>query len=287
MLILLVLIAIVWSNFFASSVLLYLYCAPLYTQQYKQFFTKQFSCQLGEPSNIFDNLEKYILKFWQIHFICQLRSPQWVRVRTLNSCVISRLCQVSSRNSILTNTFRQFEQIYLTVWKNIFENFTTCISNFDKYIWQFEQIYLIIWTNIFDNLNKYIWQFEQIYMTIWTNIFDSLDKYISNFGKYSESEILNSSIISSLCQVRFPKEIQHLFKLCAHKTATQSLDLSNLSLNKKIVSIFTFSPTTDPTHTAWKAQLYLGWPGPCIALQDFLSSLRKGFLDGQIQWHLM
>ena len=200
-------------KFFASSVLLYLYCAPLYTQQYKQFFTKQFSCQLGEPSNIFDNLEKYILKFWQKHFICQLRSPQWVRVRTLNSCVISRLCQVSSRNSILTNTFRQFEQIYLTVWKNIFENFTICISNFDKYIWKFEQIYLIIWTNIFDNLNKYIWQFEQIYMTIWTNIFDRLDKYISNFGKYSESEVLNSAVISSLCQVRFPKEIQHLFKL--------------------------------------------------------------------------
>ena len=141
MLILLVLIAIVWSNFFASSVLLYLYCAPLYTQQYKQFFTKQFSCQLGDPSNIFDNLEKYILKFWQKHFICQLRSPQWVRVRTLNSCVISRLCQVSSRNSILTNTFRQ---IHLTIWTNIF-------TVWKKYIWEF------------DNMNFKFWQ---IYLTI-------------------------------------------------------------------------------------------------------------------------
>ena len=86
-------------------------------------------------------------------------------------------------------------------------------------------------------------------MTIWTNIFDSLDKYISNFGKYSESEVLNSSIISSLCQVRFPKEIQHLFKLCAHKTATQSLDLSNLSLNKKkSFNIYFLSDNRPYTH---------------------------------------
>ena len=57
-------------------------------------------------------------------------------------------------------------------------------------------------------------------------MFDHLDKYIFDFSK-----AFNFSDISSLCQVRLPKEIPHLFRHCGHKTATQFLDLAKSSLN--------------------------------------------------------
>ena len=62
----------------------------------------------------------------------------------------------------LNKYIKQFGQIYLSIWTNIFVNLTNILGNLDKYICQFGQIYLSIWTNILGNLDKYICQFGQI-----------------------------------------------------------------------------------------------------------------------------